>query len=248
MKSIMSLVLAVALLTSALPLNAQGWGEPTTGPIARAVMREGTRLATGVPGTAHPTKDAGWSHTLRLAPGTEIDVTVRGGQATRRYFVSADDSSVTVLNVSDPALPGSVAQVLRDTASIHPEHFLDMQSEMYLLEKGVRLTSEGVFVTDHKVVSLEQILETIARKNVDEIARPNTLSRSWAARHPAAIGALVGFAIGSLMGGAGSSYTPGTGGCDCPLWPAAGVGFAGIGAAVGAIEGRHTLAVIYRAP
>src|SRR5438067_216274 len=70
MKSALSLTLTVCLV-SAIPLAAQ--------------QREA---------------DAAWSRVGQLALGSEIIVTVKGSPPARRYFISGDESGLTVLNLA----------------------------------------------------------------------------------------------------------------------------------------------------
>ena len=74
MKSALSLTLTVCLV-SAIPLAAQ--------------QREA---------------DAAWSRVGQLPPGSEIIVTVKGSPPARRYFVSGDESGLTVLNLAQAEL------------------------------------------------------------------------------------------------------------------------------------------------
>jgi len=43
-----------------------------------------------------------WSRVRKLAPGTEIFLSVRDSQPRERVVVGADDSSVTTLNLTTP--------------------------------------------------------------------------------------------------------------------------------------------------
>ena len=73
MKSALSLTLTVCLV-SAIPLAAQ--------------QREA---------------DAAWSRVGQLPLGSEIIVTVKGSPPARRYFISGDESGLTVLNLAQAA-------------------------------------------------------------------------------------------------------------------------------------------------
>lgn len=68
----------------------------------------------------HETSDGGnrdWSRVRKLAPGTEINLTVQGSEPAKRIFVQADESTLTVLK-PDAALP---PDAVRRIASNHPE-------------------------------------------------------------------------------------------------------------------------------
>ena len=109
MRSALSLVLVVSFATSTLPVAARENIEPMPGPLARSITREVARLAaeptsSGVEGVQQSgvlAAESNWSRVLRVAPGTEVVLTVRGSQADRRFFVQADASELTVLNLWD---------------------------------------------------------------------------------------------------------------------------------------------------
>src|SRR5207237_5316108 len=93
----------------------------------------------------------------------------------------------------NPSLPVAATEVLRDLASHNPGHFTDAQNGgTFLLDKNVRLGSEGVFLADQKIADLGQIVERTRRTDVVEIRRAS------ARRHPAAWGALVGAGAGVI--------------------------------------------------
>ena len=156
MRFVVALVLIACLLTATVPIHAQ-----EVSPFTRAVAREAGRLAvTGdfrpsaghAPGRVGEPADGNWSRVLKLGPGTGIVVTVQGSAPADRYFVSGDDSGLTVLNVGATALPSVARDVLRDVASTHPEYFSAAQKGRQIrLEKQVRLGPDGVFVADRNV-------------------------------------------------------------------------------------------------
>src|SRR6188472_1716651 len=85
-------------------------------PIAARVL---TVLAIGVwtaPAAAQPASDF-WRQLQRLSPGTQIDVTVTERGSGRRYFLTASDAELTVLNLTDPALPQAAKNVLVNLAT-----------------------------------------------------------------------------------------------------------------------------------
>ena len=54
--------------------------------------------ATAIPAAAQEN----WSRVRKLEPGREITVTIKDSQPVRRLFVSADDSVLTVLDLTHP--------------------------------------------------------------------------------------------------------------------------------------------------
>ena len=274
MKAALSLTLILTLVMSALPVTAQQKVtslEPA-GPLGRAVTREAVRLAAAGESTSssgEAVQQGGklarsdWSRVRKLAPGTEIVVTVNGSSPAQRYFVAAEESDLTVLNVTEPTLPANVGDVLRDVASNHPEYLLAVrQRGMFVLPKDVRMVPDGVFVADRKVADLRQVVESIARTDIVEIASAVTTtgtrgSRIWSSvgRH-ARIGAGVGAVLGALLGIAAGSDSQ----CrDCiPTGASVAAGAlvgAGMGLEIGAINGAvlgaftgKTHNVIYHRP
>ena len=183
-----------------------------------------------------------------MAPGKEITLASRSARAAKRYFVSADESGIVVLNVADPALPPAVRHLLLDTASRHSDYFAGAQNGgRFLLDKDVSLVSDGVFVAGQKVADLGQVVEKTARTDVVEVRSESKQ------RHPAAWGAAIGALSGAVVEVV--SIGPG-GGSDGPygillmaLFAGIGAGAgAGIGAAIGASRGKRQDDVIYRAP
>jgi hypothetical protein len=61
------------------------------------------------------------------------------------------------LNLTDPALPGTVTRGLRDVASNHPEYFTAQKG--VFVDQNVRVGPDGVFVAARKVADLGQIVE-----------------------------------------------------------------------------------------
>ena len=175
MKSALSLTLIVCLVGSAIPLAAQErFVEPTSGPIARAVARESARIAQSAAGDAArqagTLKDSDWSRVRRIAPGTEVTVTVRGSQAAKRYFVAANQSELTVLSLSHDQLPRAGADALRRTVVSHPEIFTGAGTRGTFVDGAVRLTPDGVFVGNQKVADLIEIVVRLARADVIDVA------------------------------------------------------------------------------
>ena len=213
------------------------------GPIARIVTREAVRLA--LTQQSEPS-DVGWSRVRKLEPGTEITVTVRGSQAGKRTFVSADESGLTVLDLAHSTLPAAATRVLRDMASNHPGYLTGAETAEFV-DRDVRVGPDGVFVADQRVADLAQIVEKTARTDVVEVRSES------ARRHPAAWGALIGAAVGAAVEGASIGGGCGSDGCYGNLLMAlfAGIGAgagAGIGAAIGAFRRKTQDDVIYRVP
>lgn len=246
MTSTLSLALIICLVASALPVAAQQRAA-TADPLARAVTREAARLAAVQSGGTPA--ESNWSRVRKLAPGTEITVTLKGSPPVQRAFLTGDDSDLTVLNVTDPELPAAACEVLRGVASSHPEYFPSaQQGGRFVLERSVRMGPEGVFAADRKVADLEQVVEKIARNDVAEIKTRQKGRGVWG--H---LGPLGGYFVGAMSGGYVAGFACQAAGgrdrCDNGAFLMGGL----VGGIAGGVYGlraatSETEDVIYRAP
>jgi hypothetical protein len=134
-----------------------------------------------------------WGKLRDLKPGTKIMVTRKDSLPSPRYMLAANDSELTVLNVSDPALPTDVKTALRGTAAQHPAWLANPQPGT-TFEVGNHLVvkpSEGLFVADQKIASFDQVVERITRNdaNAGAIVIKGPMSRG---RKAAIIGGVAG--------------------------------------------------------
>jgi hypothetical protein len=200
MRSAVSFTLITSLIASAVPVVAQQ-NIREVGPITRSITPEAARFATVQ--QSNPV-DSQWSRVRKLAPGTELIVTVQGAPLANRYFVAGDESDLTVLNVEALALAGAASDVLRDLASTHPEYFLAARKGgRFELEKNVRMGPDGVFVADRKAADLAQVVEQHGRRDISEIktaaVESNPVGCAFAGYYG---GGLVGGLPGAIIGGA----------------------------------------------
>ena len=207
MKSALLLALIVCLVASSLPVTAQEKTE--TGRLARAITREAVRLAAFEEPTASVVEAvqqsdtparSDWSCVPKLAPGTEIIVTVKGSLPGTRYFLEATDTGLTILNVTDVILTKRASRALQDMASSRPEYFLAAYKSGTFENNDVRVAGDGVFVAGQKVADLGQVVERIARTDVAEVKRKIALlersSPGWRFAVPVVAGAYIGVASG----------------------------------------------------
>lgn len=265
MKSGLSLTLMVCLAGSALPVSAQERTE--AGPLARAVTRESVRLAGAGERSTSVTETiqqggqrAGsqWPRVSKLAPGTEIIVTAKRsppapGHAVRGlqgqgYVVQADESGLTMLNLSDATLSAAEREMLRAAASDHPEYFLAArQGGGYQFRNNVRIGPAGVFVAGRKVAENGQVVQSIARADVVQVAIRRTRTHGSVQEIvQAAAGGFLLTAVAAGNGGTGPSYcTDSPNGC--PVVIAVGTI---AGGALGYLFGRRETviehAIVYR--
>jgi hypothetical protein len=228
MKSALSLRLVVCCAASVLPVAAQAQMETresfdlrgpaapaTAGPIASAMTREAIRLAAaGEPTGGEAVQQSGntaesnWRRVRGLAPGTEIILTIHGSQLGTRFVVLADDSQLTVLNITGQMIPTAARKVLLDLVSRHPAYFAADDKRETFVTENVRVAPDGVFMADRKVADLGQVVEKIARHDVAEIKAAFTPPRRkqlgpWAAIPGALLGGMLGGAVDCLVSGCG---------------------------------------------
>jgi hypothetical protein len=148
--------------------------------------------------------------------------------------IDAGDAGLTVLNLTDPTLSGSVIKVLRDVATHHPAWFQAARAgQSFQLEKGVRIGPDGLWVSGRTAADWSGIVTEITRRDVIEIRGPLPHS----ARRDALLGLAVG---GALFGGVAAGMcaaSGGTGPCAGEVAAAAAIGgglMAGLGAGAGA--------------
>lgn len=178
--------------------------------IASVALAAATVAST--PLLAQQSTDADWVRVTKLRPGQAITVTIRNGQPVDRYFLSADQSRITLLNVTDPALPDRVAESLRTIASEHSEYFDQAaRSGTFLFDK-VRMSSAGIFLGNAKVAEFQRVVEIVAAAEVDEITTLRKGRGFWG--H---LGPIGGYFVGAITGGlvAGLACQPAAGRNDC---------------------------------
>ena len=211
-----SVTLTVCLICG---LPATGAAQRETRPLTDAAGREARRLAAtadgpATPGTQKPSADGlpkPVNRLNRLVPGVAVMVTIAGSPTTTRYFISQNESALTVLNLTNPAL-FIAARVLREMASDHHEYVAGVQAgSTFVLKNDVRFGPDGVFVAGQKVAEVAQVIETIARRDLVVVtARPERSTASCAAAGVGGfmLGALGGGIAGALVGDALSSPKP----------------------------------------
>jgi hypothetical protein len=246
MKLILTSSWLAAVLCSAWPAAAQP-AEPHR--IERSIVRESRRLAlmsTASTQTGPAATDPRWVPVRMLPGGVEVEVWARNAPPAQRVFVSADNTSITVLNLIDPALPSSARRVLRNLAKAHPGTLLS-PDQMHV-EDGVTLDRAGVSMGSRLLTSRDHLIEQIARDDLRQL-RFNGPGGSYWGR-----GLLVGLAAGALIAYAiGSSCGPGAAQSECSFYGlvfmpvGAGLG-AAAGAGLGASVDRPSARVVYSAP
>jgi hypothetical protein len=269
MKSAPLLGLTVCLAASALPASAQEAARSSSPDRRRAtslsasaiddLTRQAMRLAAAIGDSSRSqprdtSEGSQWARVRRVTSGTEVVVAV-GTPGTidatdlilRRYFLSADDSGITLLNLTRPALPATVARSLREIAARHPG-FLEgaARGGVYVIG-SVRLTSAGVFMADRQIADLGDVVETRTRKEVVAIQTRQRGRGVWGHLGPLG-GYFVGAMSGGYLAGLACQATVGRDRCDTGafLTGALAGGLSGIGYGIHAAR-RETDEVIYAA-
>jgi hypothetical protein len=175
-----AVTLVVGLLSA---LGAQAADEPFIGPLTRAAIQRAAVDATAAsPSEARSdgrSNMSDWSRVTRLRPGGEIMLTSAGVQRAKRYFLRADESGLTVLNVNGLELPDDVRETLISTADKHPDYFFEvhdgatfqLKRPVGLRRLGVliQLSQAGVVVGGRSVADLEQVVEHVAKEDLIEL-------------------------------------------------------------------------------
>ena len=181
--------------------------------------------------------ESDWSRVGRLHAAAEITLALKSAPPGRRYFVTADDSTLVVLNLAITSLPSAAAHTLRDMVAQHPGHILAAQRSGAFRQDNVRVGRDGVFVSDRKIAELDEILETVPRDRVREIVGPVVARGSVAGT---LIGGWLGFAVGAV---------PALGGAPAAVSWLAALGSIATGGYLGCHSSSHDVeGIVYRAP
>jgi hypothetical protein len=135
-----------------------------------------------------------WSRLRVLAPGVEVTVTRKGSAPIKRYFVAADGSRLTVLNLNDAVISTSAKHGLLKWAVEHPEQFTAPAGAF--VNRNLRLSVDGVLEADRKIADRSQIVEALERPDIAEIVRPLS---SHGSTGMAVAGVAAGFGPGFLL-------------------------------------------------
>jgi hypothetical protein len=189
-----------------------------------------------------------WSRVRAVKPGAQVFVIVGESKGGTRYLISASDTNVLVLNLTDRRLPPVVTRALRKLVAAHPEYLEDGRAgTVWALDSDVFLRHDGVFVGAQKIVDRDVVIERLARLQITEMRWPTPRSA-----HPIKNRVLIGTGIG-LLAGMICGRAADCKNCDDPgLTTLLGSAFgAGSGAIVGLLSGLGEAAkptgIIYRA-
>jgi len=244
MQQFLTATAVAAVFCSAWPAAAQPVAQNR---IEQSIVRESRRLAATSPASAQAgAADTLWRPVRRIPGGTQIEVSTRNAAPIQRVFVTADDTSITVLNPMDDRLPRPARRILHDLARLQPGVLL-LADQVYV-DDGVRLDHEGLWMASRLLASRTDLIERIRREDLRKLAVEGPGGSYWGR------GLLAGMAAGALVAyGIGSRCGQGAAPSDCTL---SGVIFMPIGAGLGAVAGgivgggfsRPSARAIYTAP
>ena len=92
-----------------------------------------------------------WRGIRKLQPGADVAVWTSRSDLHYRYFASADDGGVTVLDLHATGLPSNVAKVLQRALAEHPKYFVLPDGKKIMLDDGVTIDASGVFADSRKL-------------------------------------------------------------------------------------------------
>ena len=116
-----------------------------------------------------PGKPIDWQKAQTLKAGTEIVLTVAGGQPTKVHVLFVDEATLVTLKPTARQLPGGVERLLFSVGSQWPGIF--NTGATYSSER-LRVSQDGIFDGDQKVASLADVVQQTSRGDVKEIAKP----------------------------------------------------------------------------
>lgn len=123
------------------------------------------------PALAGPTqgKPISWQKAQTLKAGTEIVVTVAGGQPKTERVLFVDEASLVTRKAAPPKLAGRVEKALLDVAANWPAVF---DVGVTARSGRVRVSRDGVFDGDKKLADLTEVVRRTHRGDVLTIAEP----------------------------------------------------------------------------
>lgn len=174
MKRFVSVGLIVALATSSMP----------------RVSAAGVQTPQGLD----------WAAVRKLSAGTPVMVTVKDSGAVARFIVVSDETSLTLLNLSNPPVPPDpVAGALLQIAKKNPQRLAalsaggELQSDSV---KGLRVMRDGLFLNGGKIAEVDQILQRVNRQNITSLRVGGSVPGQGI---PTSVKVLIGVGVGLLV-------------------------------------------------
>jgi len=115
-----------------------------------------------------PRPRANWSRVGTISAGTLIQAVYIGRRQGHQYFISATDDAMTIL--MPDALPRAARKALIEIASTTPRA-LTATTWVESTVGSVRVTPDGIFLKRHRIAVVDDVVTTIARKDVAEVSQ-----------------------------------------------------------------------------
>jgi hypothetical protein len=116
-----------------------------------------------------PGKPIDWQKVRSLKAGSEIVLTVTGGQPTRVRILFADETTLVTLKPTAPKLPGGVEKFL---VGVGPKWPAVLSGNATSDAAPLRVSKDGIFDGDQKLAALADVVQQTSRGDVKEIAKP----------------------------------------------------------------------------
>jgi hypothetical protein len=140
-------------------------------------------------------KPIDWQKTQTLKPGTEIVLTVTGGQPTKVRLLFADETNIITLKPTAPKLPGRVKELL---FSLGPKWPIVLRGGS-VADGRLRVSINGVFDGDTKLADLTDVVQQTTRGDVREIlGSPSHSTRNFWIAVAATAGTIVALVIWNI--------------------------------------------------
>jgi hypothetical protein len=203
MKRVLSLIIVGALIAPALPVAAEETVVRSVDGMRVAPRIDVVRPPAGLPSRRQIKNDEtvrlDWSRVRKLKPGREVRLMAPDATSITRYFVSADERALTVVNVDQSALPRKAVKAILELLSRNPDAFLHTDGgELHMNDEHVRVAPEGLFVGLRKVADRDEFVQTIARADVQQSIAISRVTHNGLSRE-AKIAIAFGVTIGSLL-------------------------------------------------
>jgi hypothetical protein len=116
-----------------------------------------------------PGKPIDWQKAQTLEPGTEVILTVTGGQPTKLRLLCVDEAALVTRKTTPQALPRRVEELL---VKIGPEWSAVLNGSTTITSGPLRVSKDWIFDGDQRLCALADAVQQTARGDVQEIARP----------------------------------------------------------------------------
>lgn len=114
-----------------------------------------------------PGKPIDWQNVQTLRTGTQIVVTVTGGQPSKVRLLYADETTLVTIKTPSPKLPGRVEQFLLSLGNAWPGL---LNTGATYTGESLRVSNGAVFDGDQKLVDLADVVQQTSRRDVLQIS------------------------------------------------------------------------------